>query len=172
LGIVLNAGRAGLGGGTLGMSEIVISTYNYIQDGDADAFQQHLGGVSMGNLMGATGLRHTGIFTKSNKFSVSSLRTSSSKMSLIEQMTPEEAARYQRYWKAHAPEQSRPYDMIRRYTEDGEIKQVTTYDEFGNRLVQFDLIDFRSNIPHRHDFTYLPNSRPYGIRDKLHTPLE
>jgi hypothetical protein len=57
LGIVLNAGRAGLGGGTLGMSEIAISTYNYIQDGDADAFQQHLGGVSMGNLMGAAGAR-------------------------------------------------------------------------------------------------------------------
>jgi hypothetical protein len=53
----LNAGRAGLGGGTLGMSEIVISTYNYIQDGDADAFQQHLGGVSMGNLMGAAGAK-------------------------------------------------------------------------------------------------------------------
>jgi hypothetical protein len=54
---MLNAGRAGLGGGTLGMSEIVISTYNYIQDGDADAFQQHLGGISMGNLMGAAGAK-------------------------------------------------------------------------------------------------------------------
>jgi hypothetical protein len=50
---MLNAGRAGLGGGTLGMSEIVISTYNYIQDGDADAFQQHVGGVAGANLIGA-----------------------------------------------------------------------------------------------------------------------
>jgi hypothetical protein len=59
LGTMLNAGRAGLGGGTLGMSEIVISTYNYIQDGDAEAFQQHLGGVSLGNLMGAAGAKLT-----------------------------------------------------------------------------------------------------------------
>jgi hypothetical protein len=56
---MLNAGRAGLGGGTLGMSEIVISTYNYIQDGDADAFQQHLGGVAVANLGVAVMLRGT-----------------------------------------------------------------------------------------------------------------
>jgi hypothetical protein len=64
-GIIMNAGRAGLGGGTLGMSEIVISTYNYIQDGDAEAFQQHLGGVSMGNVMGAAGARLSTLKPKS-----------------------------------------------------------------------------------------------------------
>ena len=48
---VWNVGRAGLAGGTLGSSEIVAGTWNYIQTGDAEAFQQHMGGVAGANLM-------------------------------------------------------------------------------------------------------------------------
>ncbi len=79
-------------------------------------------------------------------------------------MTPEEAARYNKYWERHAPEQFTPYATYRRYTEDGRIKQVTTYDAFGNRHRQYDLIDTR-RAEHQHNYYY--NNvypRPKGIR--------
>ena len=97
----------------------------------------------------------------------------SDKKSFREQMSPEEAARYDKYWTDHAPNQSSPYNTYRRYTPDGDIKQVTTYDKYGSRQTQFDLIDSRRG-PHRHDFRYEQSgSRPnYGIRDRNHTPLE
>jgi hypothetical protein len=87
-------------------------------------------------------------------------------------MTPEERARWERYWESHAPEQSSPYDVRRRYTEDGDIKQVTTYDEFGNRHRQYDLIDPRRG-EHQHNFDYDPSygHRPKGRRSD-HRPID
>jgi RHS repeat-associated protein len=79
-------------------------------------------------------------------------------------MTPDEAVRYNNYWTRHAPEQSSPYDMLRRYAENGDVKQVTTYDEFGTRHRQYDLRDARRG-EHQHNFEYSPKTpRPKGKR--------
>ena len=87
-----------------------------------------------------------------------------------EGMAPSEAARYNKYWKAHAPEGSKPFDLRRRYTEDGQVKQVTTYDEFGDRHRQFDIIDPRRG-EHQHNYEYGPTlPRPKGSRSD-HQPI-
>ncbi len=52
-----NAGRAGLAAGTLGTSEIAFGTYQYAKTGDADAFQQQMGGIAAGNLAGAATIK-------------------------------------------------------------------------------------------------------------------
>jgi hypothetical protein len=67
LDIAANAARSGLAGGTLGVSEIAIGLINYAQDGDADAFQQHIGGVAAGNLV-ATGAIKLGQTLKGTKY--------------------------------------------------------------------------------------------------------
>lgn len=80
------------------------------------------------------------------------------------EMAAMEEARYMKYWERYAPEQSSPYSIYKRYTEKGEIKQVTTYDKFGNRHRQYDLQDSRRG-EHQHNFDYgatLP--RPKGAR--------
>ncbi|MDR2345841.1 MAG: hypothetical protein LBE18_07215, partial [Planctomycetaceae bacterium] len=63
-GTLLNAGRAGLSGLSLGTSEITIGTYNYFQDSDADNFQQHIGGVAAGNLLAAASAKISGVNPK------------------------------------------------------------------------------------------------------------
>ena len=55
-----NAGRSGLAAGTLGISEIIIGTYDFSRTGDADAYQQHAGGVAAGNLAAAAGIKIAG----------------------------------------------------------------------------------------------------------------
>ncbi|HRD56201.1 MAG TPA: hypothetical protein PLC42_07385, partial [Parachlamydiaceae bacterium] len=96
-------------------------------------------------------------------------RVSNSKI-FVDQMFPEEAKRYENFWKKHAPEQATPYSTWRRYTFDGDIKQVTTYDQFGNRHRQYDLIDPRRE-PHQHNFEYgSQNIRPKGQRSG-HLPI-
>lgn len=87
------------------------------------------------------------------------------------QMSPQDAVRYDNYWIKHAPEQSTPYSTWRRYTSEGEIKQVTTYDRFGNRHRQYDLIDSRRGL-HQHNFIYGQKFlRPKGIRS-THLPID
>ena len=82
-----------------------------------------------------------------------------------------EEARYAKYWEKHAPEQSAPYSTIRRYTEDGEIKQITTYDKFGSRHRQYDLQDARRG-EHQHNFDYGNTlSRLKGERSD-HLPID
>jgi len=76
LDIAANAARAGLAGGTLGTSEMLIALCGYMNDGDADAFQQHMGGVAAGNLMAAGTLRGTKIGTTPLKFAPSNLAES------------------------------------------------------------------------------------------------
>lgn len=58
----------------------------------------------------------------------------------------------------------------RRYLENGDIKQVTTYDEFGRRHRQYDLIDPRQG-EHRHDFTDYKKSPHGGVRSD-HLPID
>lgn len=87
----------------------------------------------------------------------------------IQREAEEEAERYRKYWEERAPVQSRPFDVRRRYTEHGEIKQVTTYDDFGRRHRQYDLIDGR-RAEHQHNFDYGPNT-PNGVRSS-HLPIK
>ena len=92
---------------------------------------------------------------------------------LAERMPPAEAARYKQYWefKQHAPEQSIPYDLRYRYTPTGNLKQVTTYDQFGCRHAQYDFIDPRWG-PHMHTFEYGSlYTRLYGMRS-THLPIQ
>jgi len=59
-----------------------------------------------------------------------------------EQMSPQEAARYESYWEnltRPAPEQSRPYDIRTTYTVRGEVESYTTYDAYGNRAFQYEV---------------------------------
>jgi hypothetical protein len=91
-------------------------------------------------------------------------------MGFAEQMTPSEAQRFRRYWLRHAPEQTEPYSVYCRYIpHTGAIKQATTYDRFGCRFWQYDLIDTRHGDAHAHQFVY--NAlylRPHGLRtDRL-----
>ncbi len=66
LDIAANAARAGLAGGTLGTSEMLIALCGYMNDGDADAFQQHMGGVAAANALVAGGMKLKGCL-KTNK---------------------------------------------------------------------------------------------------------
>jgi hypothetical protein len=78
----------------------------------------------------------------------------------------DDSEKYQKYWEGKAPEQSEPYTTRRKYTEDGDIDQVTTYDKYGNRKSQYDLKDKRRG-EHRHDFKYNKKyKRPYGKRSE------
>lgn len=91
---------------------------------------------------------------------------------LMDQMSIEEAKRYRGFWEQHAPEKGFPYDRYPRYTEDGRLKQVTTYDQFGDRHRQYDLIDSRHG-EHQHNFNYDSEySRPRGRRTKDHPPID
>lgn len=91
--------------------------------------------------------------------------------SLMDQMSPDEAIRYRNYWERHAPESSKPFDMYPLYTEDGRLKQMTTYDEFGDRHRQYDLIDPRRE-EHQYNFQYCPVfPRPKGARSD-HLPID
>ena len=80
-----------------------------------------------------------------------------------------EVKRYDKYWLKHAPEHSTPYSTLRRYTPEGKLKQVTTYNQFGLRHRQYDLIDMR-RMPHQHNFEYGLNN-PNGIRS-THLPID
>lgn len=78
-------------------------------------------------------------------------------------MSPEEAAEYDRYWSRHAPALSRPYDMKRRYNPNGDIRQVTTYDRFGRRHRQYDLLDGRRPA-HYHEYRDYGPGTEQGVR--------
>jgi hypothetical protein len=49
--------HTGITAATLGSSEIVGGLYEYSQTGDADAFSQRMGGMALGNLLGARAMR-------------------------------------------------------------------------------------------------------------------
>jgi len=89
-------------------------------------------------------------------------RNGAPKRGFRDKMSPNEEARYNKYWKKHAPGQSRPYDMRRRYNGDSTTKQVTTYDKYGRRHRQYDLNDGRRG-EHQHNFEYGPKY-PKGTR--------
>ena len=52
-----NAGRAGLAGGTAGLSEMGSATYEYIVTGDGRVYRQRMGATAAGNLAGAGAIK-------------------------------------------------------------------------------------------------------------------
>lgn len=95
-------------------------------------------------------------------------------MLLPENITKEaldEFRKFRRYWENKAPKQAEPYSTYRRYTFNGDIKQVSTYDEFGNIHRQYDLIDPR-HVEHYHKVIYDEEFlRPCGCRIPDHFPI-
>jgi len=158
-----NAGRAGLAAGTLGTSEIAFGTYQYAKTGDADAFQQQMGGIAAGNLAGAATIK-TGqtIRTTARSNAPGAARAPGT---FAEQMTPAEAARYQQYWQRHAPQQVQPgtgrLDFLRQSGRTGRMESSRViYDEFGRQRYRVDLSDhMRPEVhsnPHLHEYQYGP----------------
>ena len=128
-----NAARSGLAGGTAGGSEVLIGTIKYFRDGDGEAYSQHMGGVSGMNLAGAATIKVG-----------SALRPkagSQNKGTFIDQMTPEEAARYQKYWHDAGLERSSPgtrrWERTQSSTQgDYTYRAITHFDEFGRRVAE------------------------------------
>jgi RHS repeat-associated protein len=87
--------------------------------------------------------------------------------SFVSDMEPEEAERYNSYWEnsteRHAPIQSSPFDAYNRYDQNGNLHQVTTYDEYGRRGYQYDLTDSRWG-EHYHTFEPYDDATPNGVR--------
>jgi len=73
-----------------------------------------------------------------------------------------------------APGQSSPYSIYEKLDENGNPTQYTIYDEFGDRLRQYDIGDGVRHGEGFHDFTYSPtNPRHFpggGVRSD-HTPF-
>jgi hypothetical protein len=94
---------------------------------------------------------------------------------LSDEMPPDEAMRYEKYWRdltnegnKKAPVQNAPYSIYNKYTSSGELYQVTTYDKYGSRCVQYDLFSMRFG-PHYHPWIYSNiYPRPNGLRYKYH----
>ncbi|MCL2742986.1 MAG: hypothetical protein FWE67_03960 [Planctomycetaceae bacterium] len=125
--IALGHGRAALCAVTLGVSEQVIATSTYINDGEIDKFQQTMGAISAGQILSAAILKAA---------------TPKSQKTFAEQMSPEEAAKYNAYWEhltKNAPEKAPPYAIIPKYNANGSIKSYTTYDSNGFRAYQYEI---------------------------------
>jgi hypothetical protein len=71
---------------------------------------------------------------------------------------------------AHAPVQGIPFGLYYRYYPDGTIKQVTTYNEFGQRIRQYEFGPGYRQGDHYHTFE-TDAQRPDGVRDPTHRPL-
>ena len=95
--------------------------------------------------------------------------TNSGNRSFRDQMSPDEAARYDKSLSQRAPEQSSPYNRHNRYNEDGSLKQTTTYDQYGRRHRQYDVND-RRREEHQHNFEY-SSDYPKGTRSD-HLPID
>ncbi|MGX5203173.1 hypothetical protein [Aliikangiella sp. IMCC44632] len=93
--------------------------------------------------------------------------------SFADDMSPEDAARYNARYNKRAPEASSPYNTHTRYHENGDVKQVTTYDQYGDRHRQYDLKDSRGREAHQHNFEYSKQfPRPKGVRTKEHAEID
>uniref|UniRef100_UPI0023E816EE RHS repeat-associated core domain-containing protein n=1 Tax=Pseudoalteromonas rubra TaxID=43658 RepID=UPI0023E816EE len=92
--------------------------------------------------------------------------------SFASEMSAEDASRYNARYNKRAPVESSPYNTHTRYHENGDIKQVTTYDQFGDRHRQYDLKDSRGREAHQHIFDYSNYPRPKGVRSKEHAKID
>jgi hypothetical protein len=73
-----------------------------------------------------------------------------------------------------APGQSSPYSTYERFSPDGDLKQVTTYDQYGDRAHQYDLGDGARHGEGSHSFEYSgtnPRQAPGGGVRGDHEPF-
>jgi hypothetical protein len=74
-----------------------------------------------------------------------------------------------------APGQSSPYSTYERFSPNGDLKQVTTYDEYGDRAYQYDLGEGSRHGEGSHFFEYSgqnPRQAPGGGLRGEHVPFE
>jgi len=77
----------------------------------------------------------------------------------IEQMSTTEAARYRAYWgRKHDLIGRDPYRIDTTLTKGGDLKTVTTYDQYGRPNRQYGLRE--GEAPHEHGFSFPQNPLP------------
>jgi hypothetical protein len=93
--------------------------------------------------------------------------------SFADDMPEDEKKRYEDYWtEDHAPVEGSPYQIKARFTKEGNYHQFTTYDENGDRHIQYDFNDPKYG-DHQHAFESSSQyPRPHGKRDDEHKPIE
>jgi len=82
---------------------------------------------------------------------------------------------YDSILRRRAPGQSAPYARYERFDAEGNLKQVTTYDRFGDRVRQYDLGDSVRHGEGFHTFEYnatTPRQAPGGGQRSDHLPLD
>jgi len=82
---------------------------------------------------------------------------------------------YDKYWddlgKPKSPSESAPYDMRNRYdTGTGELKSVTTYDEYGRRAYRYEIQDDTRHGPGYHIYGDSPAFPSYDLYK--HVPFD
>ncbi len=87
------------------------------------------------------------------------LRAPAKAGTFVDQMTPDEAARYRDYWGGmHDTSGSSPFNIKTTYTKAGDLKTVTTFDQYGRPHMQYGFGE--GELPHQHPFTYPTNPQP------------
>ena len=169
-----NAGRTGLGAGTLGVSEISAGVYQFSQDGNADALSQHMGGVAFGNLSAAGFMRFKGIdYNIGPKLNLTEITATIKPKSFVEQMTPDEATRYREYWQNNAPKNAPGVQRLDWFKLDkGRMESSRViYDEYGRQTYRVDFTDHSRPLnhtnPHLHEYIYEPGRIGQGILHNL-----
>jgi RHS repeat-associated protein len=81
----------------------------------------------------------------------------------VDQMTPAEAARYRDYWGGYSVYQRdtsgmAPFGTKTAFTEAGDVKTVTTFDQYGRPYLQYGVNE--GEPFHQHGFEYPTNRRP------------
>ena len=81
----------------------------------------------------------------------------------LSMMEPAEAVRWNEYWGGYSAYQmdttgAAPFGMKTSFTQAGEIKTVTTFDQLGRPYMQYGLNE--GELFHQHAFTYPTNAQP------------
>ena len=79
----------------------------------------------------------------------------------VDQMEPEEAARYEQYWSNNAPKNSTPGAKFDHYKYNNGVSERSTviYDNFGRQQYRIDYNNHGysdHSIPHLHEYKYGP----------------
>ncbi len=77
----------------------------------------------------------------------------------VDEMSPTEAARYREYWGGqHNISGGQPYGIPRTVTKNGQLKTITTNDQYGRPYRQYGLRE--GELPHEHGFIYPQTPQP------------
>jgi hypothetical protein len=85
-------------------------------------------------------------------------------------MTAKEAKAWVAYWtKRKGPEFGAPFQVIKVFTPNGNLKRVITYGRHGRKHKTYDIIN-RQGSPHEHPWSYRPGCEK-GFRDPTKYPI-